>query len=193
MQELFFTANAVFLIFSILLAIYIISNYHTKLYRAIGMIPLSVCLIVGYAKSWILAGYNNIANLIGNIPANGMITVDNHLSLFPYVKLAIFLITAIAVVIGLYLVFDNTYKTILAETLLFGGTASRVIIGFTPSIWVSGDRTYLFLYFCLLMISLMIIKQMKEENLSKSWHWSLIYYTLVVLGILSFLNMLASA
>jgi|LGVE01.1.fsa_nt_gb hypothetical protein len=192
MQKLIFTENTVFLIFSILLAVYIVSNYRSNYYRGIGLIPLSVCLIAGYAKSWLIMGYNNMSNLIGGIPINGMITVDNYLSLFPYVKLAIFLITAIAVMIDLYLVFGNTYKTMLAEALLFGGTASRVIIGFSPSIWISGDRTYIFLYVCLLMISLMIIIQMKADNLKKSWCWPSTYYMLVVFGALSFLNLLAS-
>ncbi|VUZ22678.1 Uncharacterised protein [Acetobacterium wieringae] len=192
MQKIMFTGNVVFLIFIISLAIYIVSNYQSKFYRVIGIIPLSVGLIVGYAKPWLIAEYNNISNLIGAVPPNGMITVDNYLSLFPYVKLAIFLFTGISIVIGLYLVFGNTYKTIFAEALLFGGIASRVILGFSPSIWVSGDRTYLFLYFCLLMISLMIINQIKEDNLKKSWQGSLLQYSLAIFGALSILNLLAS-
>ena len=192
MQKLIFTGDAIFLIFSILLAVYIVSNFQSKYYRGIGIIPLSVCLIAGYAKTWLIVGYNNMSNLVGEVPPNGMIAVDNYLSLFPYVKLAVFLITAIAVVVGLYLVFGNTHKTILAEALLFGGTASRVMLGFSPSIWVSGDRTYVFLYFCLLVISLMIISQMKADNLKKSWCWSTTYYVLAAFGTLSFLNLLAS-
>lgn len=192
MQKIMFTGNAVFLIFIILLAIYIVSNYQSKFYRVIGIIPLSVGLIVGYAKPWLIAEYNNISNLVGAVPPNGMITVDNYLSLFPYVKIAIFLFTGISIVIGLYLVFGNTYKTIFAEALLFGGIASRVILGFSPSMWVSGDRTYLFLYFCLLMISLMIINQIKEDNLKKSWQGSLLQYSLAIFGALSILNLLAS-
>lgn len=192
MQKLIFTGDAVFLILSILLAVYIVSNYRSIYYRAIGIIPLSVCLIAGYAKTWLVVGYNNMSNLVGEVPTNGMITVDNYLSFFPYVKLAVFLMTAITVMIGLYLVFGNTHKTILAEALLFGGTASRVILGFSPSIWISGDRTYLFLYFCLLIISLMIISQMKADHLKKSWCWSTTYYVLALFGTLSFLNLLAS-
>ncbi len=192
MQKLLFTGNAIFLIFSILLLVYIINNYQSKYYRAIGVIPLSVGLIAGFAKTWLIVGYNNMSNIVGEVPINGMITVDNYLSLFPYVKLAIFLITAISVVIGIYLVFGNTYKTILAEALLVGGTASRVILGFSPSIWISGDRTYVFLYFCLLMISLMIINQMEADKPNKSWSWSIIYYLLVTCGTLSFLSSLAS-
>lgn len=192
MQKIMFTGNAVFLIFIILLAVYIVSNYQSKFYRVIGIIPLSVGLIVGYAKPWLIAEYNNISNLVGAVPPNGMITVDNYLSLFPYVKIAIFLFTGISIVIGLYLVFGNTYKTIFAEALLFGGIASRVILGFSPSMWVSGDRTYLFLYFCLLMISLMIINQIKEDNLKKSWQGSLLQYSLAIFGALSILNLLAS-
>lgn len=192
MQNLIFTGNAVFLIFSILLAVYIISNYQSKYYRVIGIIPLSVGLIAGYTKTWLIVGYNNMSNIVGEVPINGMITVDNYLLLFPYVKLAVFLITAISVLIGLYLVFGNTHKTIIVEALLVGGTASRVILGFSPSIWISGDRTYLFLYYCLLMISLMIIFQMKEDIRRNSWCWSIIYYLLVTFGTLSFLNLLAS-
>lgn len=192
MQKTIFTGNAVFLVFSILLAIYIVSNYRAKFYRVIGVIPLSVALIAGYAKGWLITEYNNMSNLVGAVPPNGMITVDNYLSLFPYVKLAVFLLTGIAIIIGLYLIFDNSYKTIFAESLLFGGIASRVILGFSPSIWVSGDRTYLFLYFCLLMISLMIINQIEKDNLKKTWYSSLIYYSLAFFGALSFLNLLAS-
>lgn len=192
MQKIIFTGNAVFLIFVILLAIYIVSNYKSKLYRVIGIIPLTVGLIAGYAKTWLIAEYNNISNLVGAVPPNGMITVDNYLSLFPYVKIAIFLFTGIAIVIGLYLVFGNTYKTIFAEALLFGGIASRVILGFSPSIWVSGDRTYVFLYFCLLMISLMIINQIKKDNIKKSWQGSLLQYSLAIFSVLSILNLLAS-
>ena len=192
MQKTVFTGNAVFLVFSILLAIYIVSNYRAKFYRAIGVIPLSVALIAGYAKGWLITEYNNMSNLVGAVPPNGMITVDNYLLLFPYVKLAVFLLVGIAIVIGLYLIFDNSYKTIFAESLLFGGIASRVILGFSPSIWVSGDRTYLFLYFCLLMISLMIINQIEKDNLKKTWYSSLIYYSLAFFGALSFLNLLAS-
>lgn len=192
MQKIIFTGNAVFLIFTMLLAIYIVTNYRSKFYRVIGVVPLSVGLITGYAKVWLITEYNNMSNLLGAISPNGMITVDNYLSLFPYVKLAVFLITGIAIVIGLYLVFDNTYKTIFAEALLLGGIASRVILGFSPSIWVSGDRTYVFLYFCLLMISLMIINQIKEDNSKKPWYSSFLYYSLAVFSVLSILNLFAS-
>ena len=192
MQELMFTENTIFLILSILLTVYVFNNYKSNYYRGIGMIPLSVAIIAGYSQSWLMVEYSNIANLIEKMPVNGMITVDNYLSLFPYVKIIIFLMTAIAIIIDLYLVFGNTYKTILAEALLFGGTASRMVLGFSPSIWVSGARTYVFLYFCLIIISLMIINQIKIDNIKKSWYWPAIYYMLVIFGTLSFLNLLTS-
>lgn len=192
MQKLLFTGNSIFLVFSIIVAIYIINNYQSKFYQIIGVIPLSVSLIVGFAKTWLISEYNNITNLIGTIPINGMITVDNHLSLYPYVKLAIFLIVGIALTIDLYLVFGNTYKTIFAEALLFGGIASRIMLGFSPSIWISGDRTYLFLYFALLMISLMTINQTKIVNHKRTWSISLLYFSLAIFASLSFLNLLAS-
>jgi hypothetical protein len=186
MQKLIFTENSIFLLLSILLAVYVLLNYRSKLFRFISLIPVTVIVISGYLKIWIIAEYSQLSLLFGAVPMNGQVTVDNYLLLYPYIKIMIYFVTCITVLISIYLVFGNNSKSVFGISLFIGGVASRVMLGLSPSVWVSGDRTYLCLYFCILMISLMIALEIKKED-KKGKVWTGVQFILFVFASLSVL------
>lgn len=66
--------------------------------------------------------------------------------------------------IGLALSFDDPKKRIAAVLLLLMGASARVIIGFSPTLWVSGIRTYYVTYVVGAMLVLMLVNELKGQK-----------------------------
>ncbi|MBL1224294.1 DUF6056 family protein [Enterococcus sp. BWR-S5] len=66
--------------------------------------------------------------------------------------------------IGLILSFDNPKKRMAAVLLLLMGASARIIIGFSPTLWVSGIRTYYVTYVVAAMLVLMLIDELEGQK-----------------------------
>lgn len=189
---LFTGENIVFLLLSLLMAIYIITYYETTLYRIIGLIPLSIVCISKIGLTGFFSAFTNILPVFNMSAVNGLISVDSYLFPYSYVKYTIYFVVGIALLVGLYLVFRQSFKSILCIGLFIGGLGSRFMLGFSPSVWVSGNRTYTFLFFSLLVICILIIKQFYEDQAPTKWGQSIIYYCLILGATLTTVNLLLS-
>lgn len=88
----------------------------------------------------------------------------------------------------LYLIYklfdDDKYFCIL---VLFLGLGTRVIMGFTPTIFASGSRTLIFLYFSLIILMIFWFTRYKDLFSKKSF---ILLGFLVILSFLKFLSVL---
>lgn len=87
-----------------------------------------------------------------------------NLSLFyPSTWIATLLILGLlfCLVLGLYFSFSNTYNGSFAALLLLMAFCSLVLMGFSPTVWASGMRTYYIVYISMLLLVLMLFKQLK--------------------------------
>lgn len=71
--------------------------------------------------------------------------------------------------------------------LFVGGFLSRLIMGFTPTIFVSGYRAMFFFYMILIMLMLMLIKKLYDENkINMKWE-KITKFAFLILAVVNFM------
>ncbi|EGO9501611.1 hypothetical protein DQ176_12745, partial [Enterococcus faecalis] len=81
--------------------------------------------------------------------------------------------------------FDDKKTAIFLAILMIMGFCSRVIMGFSPTVWASGMRTYYILFIVVAIIVLTAIKEiMKNISPQKK---DLLSFNLTMLGISTFI------
>jgi len=87
-----------------------------------------------------------------------------------------------------FLLFKVYGKNYLLPVFLFiGGFLSRLIMGFTPTVFVSGYRAMFFFYAILIMLILMLIKLLcDEDKFNKKWQ-TLTKIAFLLLGVVNFM------
>lgn len=76
------------------------------------------------------------------------------------------------VVIGfaVYFIFEDHKKGTLFVIMLLAGYLSRIIMGFSPTIWISHNRTFIFMHFTYLILQLFLYEELyKIENKKLIW------------------------
>ena len=68
-----------------------------------------------------------------------------------------------SILLNILVIFKNL-KNNIAILIYILGVASRVVIGFSPTVFVSTERTFIFFDFALIIISLLIWKEFIKEN-----------------------------
>jgi hypothetical protein len=94
--------------------------------------------------------------------------------------LAIFF--TISIIYLLYKCFQHQGKMKIVVPLLFvAAILSRMVVGFSPTLYISGYRTGIFMYFIFIIISIENLKKLKLTNLEQNYT----YILLVVFALLS--------
>ena len=69
----------------------------------------------------------------------------------------------ICIILSLLIIFKNL-KNNSAVLIFLIGLASRLIIGFSPTIWSSKERTMIFFEFAMIIISILIWQELFKKN-----------------------------
>ena len=96
----------------------------------------------------------------------------------------------VSIVYMLLVIFKE--KNLLPTILFLIGVASRFIIGFSPTIFISGNRTAFFLSMAILVNILFIIYKLYEDKKIKKQYDIILKSTLLVLAVLNYLNIFIS-
>lgn len=192
--KIVFNPNCLIIFFTLLVAVVVNTNSKSIFVKIIGASPFLLCLVFGPLQ----IVFNNLfPNLIYlNHPVNesnlmyGLITKSNYAdkSIFlEYLVLGIFLL---ALFFGIYFSFKSKNERILSLSLLVGGLLSRISIGFSPTIWVSGDRTFSPLYGCIFLICIILMKNLFSDSSFKKQNKSSIIILSLLFGSFNFLSLL---
>lgn len=156
----------IFTTFTLFLMIYTFYKTKNKILRALAVIDFSFFLVIGMLRSLttsIFPNTNKIYNIINATGINGKLTAMPNL-----ICLAMILFVSFTLIYLLYKVFDNN---LIYPLILFGGFVSRLMMGFSPTVFASSSRTSIILYFSALVLSLIIYrelynsKEIKNENI----------------------------
>ena len=85
----------------------------------------------------------------------------------------LFLAVVFSVVYSLFLCFENKFNFLFSFGILSIGFASRMLMGFSPTIWASGERTFLFLYFSMIMVSVLVYREINSDKVKGNVYMSL--------------------
>lgn len=95
------------------------------------------------------------------------------------------LILLLTVLLGVYIFgiwgSSSTFKEfLLVIFILTLGVGSRIMMGFSPTIWVSGARTYYFTYILIMIAGVELISLPSKGENSRKLVWLIVYITLLV-------------
>ena len=178
--------NIVFPIFCVLLYSNIHFMYDRKLYRIIALTPFIIFvlslfanIIVSYDSRILVWGFS-LLNIFSGVV---LITTENYTNVYAYIPIVVYSICLSAVLISIYLCFMKNKQNALFFVYLFLlGFGTRVIIGFTPTLWFSAFRTFIIFYFVLIYFIILFYQKLMEFEFK---HKNIIFYCFAFSGIVS--------
>lgn len=159
-----YNLNTVIFIFSILLPIFVFKKNKSKIVRTISVIPFIIYCWVNLFSSIFYSLFPKIGELIeiSKIYASSPESINLcPSSIFIFVISFLFFFS---ILFSIYKIFEKEQKYLFCLIFL-AGFASRVIMGFSPTVYASGMRTFLFLDFSVIMIiANMLNQEIKLKN-----------------------------
>lgn len=156
--ERVFIANVDIVFFMVVLLLAVLVYIKTSDYKKTLISSLPVLILLG--QSVIKTAYPEL---------NGLFVVPEQVTVWSYGELSAWIpmvylaVTVASILAALFWLLENMQEYISAVLLLGCGFAAGLVIGFTATIYVSGDRVYITLYFILLFISVYCIRKMEKE------------------------------
>lgn len=150
--ELFYSGNLCFLVLSGILFWLVWKKYQDWEYQVIAGVPFISCLIMGPFYSLVSVSLPGLEKWKNALTSYGTITVENYTEWFYYLPLIGICLEIGCLLVTFYLVFENGWRTWAMCVIFLIGYASRVVLGFSPTVWASSYRTYLFLYMAVIVL-----------------------------------------
>ena len=149
--EFIMKPNLIFLIFTVLLFICVLLKQKKTLYRFIAIIPLSCSMIFGYLHKYI-----PVSGIRNSLTQYGTGLTFNPITWVPDIIISF---VCICIIISLFTIFESRKMFILTTFIISLGFISRIIICFSPTIWDSGSRTFIFMYVSIIMCSFILFQE----------------------------------
>lgn len=101
----------------------------------------------------------------------------------------------LAIIISVYLLVSSCYmlyltfdKNLFVPLMFIAGFMSRFMMGFTPTVFVSGTRTALYFYMILLMLILMMLKKLYSDKLTNGIWMDIVTVIFIILAAFNYIN-----
>ena len=156
--------NLPYTIFTFLIVVYVFLNYKDNLYRIIALIPFISAILFKYLMyiSYLIFPYlGSFQELL--VEEKVMLTAITSNNLTYTLPLILAFSSFICIILSLLIIFKNL-KNNCAVLIFLIGLASRLIIGFSPTIWSSKERTMIFFEFAMIIISILIWQELFKKN-----------------------------
>lgn len=177
--------NLFFVLLCLLLCIYIFRISKSVFYRMIASFPLLLCLALGYFRNIVIEfipGIDRIMNALGNY---GVVDLSNFDIRSAYIPLVLLGMICACVLVCIYIVYPS-FNGILIISAIIGGFLSRMAMGFSPTIYRSGKRTFIPLIIIFLICDCYILSDMIDKKIIDEKF----KYLLISIGCISFISTL---
>jgi len=149
-----------FLLFCFVLFIGVCVKQKRVHYRVIAFIPLLFNLLWG-SFNHVFGGFpGHITHTMLTAGSHLIVNVSNFFHYRAYIPLGLAFLFSCYIAVSMFLIFGKTYKSLLVQLILLGGFASRMIMSFSPTVFNSGERTFIFMYFCMIICAAMIFQEL---------------------------------
>ncbi|HAF86412.1 MAG TPA: hypothetical protein DCG32_08660 [Sphaerochaeta sp.] len=154
--------NLSFIVFGLVLFLAAKVTKQSRMFLLIAAVPLFFSLVFGllgpvFGKLLPFVGF--IRGAMTETGTNP--TFSDFISLVPDLLL---IVICLSVLVSLYRIFVDKKDAWLVLLVLGAGFASRMIMAFTPSIWFSEDRTFIYLYFALIYCSVRLFQVVRANG-----------------------------
>lgn len=156
--------NALFLLLTGLMVVYIFSNCKENLYKIIAVIPFLSVMLLAFLSNTTSNIFPFIVSFKKYFIMEGvMLTAANSNNLFYTLPVIFAFINFMCVILSIMIIFKNL-KNNIALLVFLVGLASRLIMGFSPTIFASATRTMIFLEFSMIIVSILVWQALIKKN-----------------------------
>jgi hypothetical protein len=154
-----FTPNLIFLVTCALVNILVHVQYPGWKIRALAGIPLIICIWCAFGQS---NEYLNGLRSFGDAP-DIIIIAENFMQWERWMPFIIQILSCLCILASIFFCFGKEKcKALFCIALILCGYASRALIGFSPTLWASKERTFVFMYFAFLICIAMLYQRMTQ-------------------------------
>ena len=182
--ELIVNYSITFAVFTFVITVMIYINYKDKLIRAVGIIPFVITLIFSFLSP-ITNNIYAIQMLRDEFLKEQVIIVsNNYFYIGSYLNLVISVIVVFSIFASLLLIFKKV-KTNIAFYVFGCGLVTRLTLAFSPTLFVSRNRTFIIMEIACLICTLLIWQEF-EKTADKKIK-PRVYNTIVFLSVLQYI------
>lgn len=182
--------NPAYVLLTSLITLYVFLNYKEKLYRVVAIIPLLSVLLLGPFLP-ILDGMFPYLSVFEELVTKHdvLLTVENCNNIYNAFPIIFAFGNFICIGMSLLLIFKNL-KNNVAILIFLAGLASRIVIAFSPTVFVSRTRTMIFFDFSMIAISYIIWEKIssKIENEKQEKIMNIANTVIKFAGVIQFIN-----
>lgn len=163
--EFIMNRNLIFTMFCVILLLCMVISNKNKLFRSIASIPLISGLVFGIFSKFFGEIFPGILDIKNSMTPYGTGIILS--SVKTWIPDLILIIVCLSVLFSLYIIFDDKKYALLNIFIILLGFGSRFLIAFSPTIWASGSRTFLPMYFSLIICSVLLYQVLLKSRLDK--------------------------
>ena len=160
--------NNIFIIFTLSILVGVCILNKSKWSKILAAIPFIASIFNACFVDYIVALSSSITSIIEVFRADQLVMSLNQISIkYLFVMLGYALILLL-IPIGIYNIFKRSIKSYVCIGIYFLGLATRFVMSFSPTIFASGERTFMFLYISFIVCTVIILEKIfnsKNENL----------------------------
>ena len=135
--------NVVFLVFSVLLFLCVFLKRKKSLLTCVSLVPAASSLLFGFCAGKLGRFFPILARIPSSLTQYG---TNPNCEFRKWVPDILVFLVFLSVVISLYFLFDDKKISWFLIFIILLGFGSRMIMSFSPTIWASSTRTYIFMY-----------------------------------------------
>lgn len=155
------------LIILFILTCLIIRKTNDTKYRMIGSYSFVILVIIGPLREVMWKFFPDLQYLTASIDTQGLVNVSNVKNVLTFFQYSFIMSIMFGVVLSIALVSDKIIHFAIDMCILMLGLASRVAIGFSPTVYASSTRTFEMLFICIIMVGVHIaVNNIEIEQMS---------------------------
>lgn len=193
MRMLVSSADMIFIVFSCILVacVWYVSRHWFK--TLLATVPLLLVICFGFFRIWYV-----------DVPYGGLFGIIGFLWEIPYgspsygLYLIYFVLMVLSIAFSLWVIFKDNMQMFVSMLLLCAvGLGSLVGMGLSPSVYASGDRTFIFLSYTMIYVAVLCLKKVlpfsnesfvRSDTQTSRFHAA--YLGLSVVALFSLLNVI---
>lgn len=163
-SELITNSNVVYLVFTSYLAVIVFGLYKDNFVRCVALLPVMSGFVFGAFKDIFVRVFpylDMFRNIMGQ--ERLMVTAGNYTELTNFVPVILSLAILASIVLCLVLI-AKKLKNSLAALVFIAGFATRCAMALSPTIFVSTNRTFVFMEFAMLICTLLIMQEYSKKT-----------------------------
>ena len=156
--------NIIYALMTSLIAVTVFLNYKERLYRIVSLVPVFSIFGLTYFSNILFPMFPFLEALKNLVTAEKvMLTAANCNNLANTIPFIFAATNYICIALSLILIFKKLNNNV-AVLVFFVGLSSRLIMGFSPTVFVSGERTMLFFEFAMIIVSILLWQEIIKKN-----------------------------